>query len=73
MVKKSPLKKVATGIIVFILAALAFFSFEQAVFMPLVNCITALFDGSPFTFWVILIVSCFLLVYIFKKELPFTR
>ena len=65
------LRKVIAGFFVFLLATLAFFSFEEAIFNPLVNWMVAL-GGSPYTYWLILVISCMMLVYVFRRELPFT-
>ncbi len=61
------------GVIIFILASLALWSFQDAVFTPLRDWLTQVLGGGREATWMILLVSCLLLVYIFKEKLPFSR
>ncbi len=67
------LEAIITGIIAFILASIAFWSFEKAVFNPLVGWLTGLLGESYQTYLLLLIVSSIILVFILKRKLPFTK
>ena len=73
MFKRKKALKVVVGFIIFILAGMALFSFEEAVFNPIINGIVGIFGDSWVTYLAILVFSCVALVYIFGKDLPFSN
>lgn len=71
------IKKVVEGLLVgvaaFLLASIAFWSFQEAVYNPLVEAITRLLGDGYATYLLLLVASSLILVFILKRKLPFTR
>ena len=65
------LEKTAMAFAAFVLAGLALFSFEKAVFKPLIGLLVSWFGDRPETYWLLLVLSCFILVFLLGRRLPF--
>ena len=70
---KKRLEALVTGIIAFLLASIAFWSFQEAVYEPLVNSLVDLLGEGPHTYMLLLVVSSLILSLLLKRKLPFVK
>ena len=66
-------RSLVLGVTAFILASIAFWSFQEAVYKPLVELITRILGKGLQTHLFLLVVCSLILVYVLKRQLPFTR
>ena len=66
------IENLAIGVVAFILASIAFWSFKEAIYNPIVDGIVLLFGESPLVYLVLLVVSSLVLVLVLKRKLPYT-
>ncbi len=67
------LEALVTGVLAFILASIAFWSFQKAIYEPLVNWLTGFLGEGIGAYLILLIVSSVFLVFILKRKLPFVK
>ena len=70
---KSKWEKLTIGLASFILAGMALFSFEKAIFTPIMNTVILYLGDQWLSYVLILIASSIILVYVLGKRLPFTK
>jgi len=67
------LESLVTGVLAFILASIAFWSFQKAVYEPLVEWLIGLLGEGIGAYLLLLIASSVILVFILKRKLPFVK
>ena len=67
------LEALVTGVLAFILASIAFSSFQKAIYEPLVNWLTGFLGEGIGAYLILLIASSSILVFILKRKLPFVK
>ena len=68
---KRMVENLALGVVAFILASIAFWSFKEALYNPIVNGIVLFFGDSPLVYLVLLVLSSLILVLVLKRNLPY--